>query len=55
MKDAPCKGCEKRYLACHDKCETYQEYKREREAILAKKRKENDLRVVLRRDGGNKS
>lgn len=26
---APCKGCEKRYLGCHSKCEEYAEFKRQ--------------------------
>ena len=26
--NAPCRGCEDRYLGCHDKCEKYQEDKR---------------------------
>ena len=29
---APCKGCESRSAACWDKCEKYQEWKRQREA-----------------------
>lgn len=29
MKTAPCKYCEDRYLACHDKCEKYKEWKAE--------------------------
>jgi hypothetical protein len=24
----PCKDCTKRYLGCHDKCQPYQDYKR---------------------------
>ena len=27
MKKPPCKDCEDRYLACHDKCEKYKEWK----------------------------
>ena len=29
-----CKGCRDRYPGCHDKCNTYQEQKRERQALL---------------------
>ncbi|MBR6289228.1 MAG: hypothetical protein IKR19_07835 [Acholeplasmatales bacterium] len=34
-----CKGCTKRYLGCHDKCESYQEYKRKREEFNAARQK----------------
>ena len=33
MIDAPCKDCEERHDVCHDHCEKYQEYKKERELI----------------------
>lgn len=29
-----CKECRDRYPGCHDKCNTYQEQKRERQALL---------------------
>lgn len=32
-----CKGCEKRYIGCHDKCEAYLEFKEER-ALISKNR-----------------
>lgn len=25
--DAPCKGCDKRYVGCHAKCSAYKDYK----------------------------
>ena len=28
----PCRGCEERYEACHDRCEKYKEWKVEHEA-----------------------
>jgi hypothetical protein len=42
MKDYPCKGCEKRYMGCHSKCEDYakmlEETKAKREAIQEEQR-----------------
>lgn len=35
-----CKGCETRYLGCHDKCETYLDAKREAEELKELKNKE---------------
>lgn len=29
---APCRGCQERYLACHDHCERYQSWKKMWEA-----------------------
>ena len=29
-----CRGCEKRFPGCHDKCKDFQQYKAEREAEL---------------------
>lgn len=28
-----CKDCDKRYIGCHDRCESYQKFKAERELI----------------------
>ena len=28
MKVSPCKGCEDRYLACHDYCDRYKKWKK---------------------------
>lgn len=33
MKNVPCRYCESRVLGCHDRCDKYIEYKRERERI----------------------
>lgn len=32
MDFAPCKGCDRRYPACHDKCIDYKQFKEETEA-----------------------
>lgn len=42
MKNVPCRYCEQRVLGCHDRCEKYLEYKREREQIIAARRDELD-------------
>lgn len=34
MVMSPCLDCPERHQACHDECEAYQEYKREREKEL---------------------
>lgn len=34
MKNVPCRYCETRVLGCHNRCEKYLEYKREREQII---------------------
>lgn len=34
---APCKGCEKREIGCHGKCELYQTYANERDRINKEK------------------
>ena len=39
---APCKDCVDRYLACHDKCERYIQFRQERDNILAKMRQEKE-------------
>lgn len=36
----PCKGCEKRYPACHDHCEDYQKVKKEGDRLRQMKRKD---------------
>lgn len=42
MKNVPCRYCETRVLGCHDRCEKYMEYKRERETIIQARRGELD-------------
>ena len=34
--NAPCKGCEERYLGCHDRCPKYAEFKKRHEAVKKK-------------------
>ena len=29
MRKCPCKGCNKRYKACHDTCKEYKDWKKE--------------------------
>jgi hypothetical protein len=43
MKNVPCRYCETRVLGCHDRCEKYLEYKREREQISAARREAIDV------------
>lgn len=43
MKNVPCRYCEQRVLGCHDRCEKYLEYKREREQISEARRDETDV------------
>ena len=42
MKTAPCKGCEKRELGCHGKCEAYKEFRKKYDEIIALKRSKED-------------
>ena len=42
MKNVPCRYCETRVLGCHNRCEKYMEYKRERETIIQARRDELD-------------
>lgn len=41
----PCKDCEKRHIACHDKCEDFAEYKKK---VRIAKDKEFAEKVVSR-------
>ena len=34
---APCNGCKKRFLGCHDRCDEYKAYKEEAARIKEKK------------------
>lgn len=38
MRVSPCKGCEKRELGCHDRCEEYLKYKEGRNALYEQRR-----------------
>lgn len=42
-----CKDCEKRYPGCHDKCQTYQEWKTDRERFLDDIHKQKVINDVL--------
>ena len=37
-KENPCKGCEDRYIGCHDSCFRYGKWKEEREVEKARRR-----------------
>lgn len=43
MKNVPCRYCENRILGCHDRCEKYIAFKREREQIIEARRDELDV------------
>lgn len=38
--NAPCKDCQDRHAICHDSCERYIKFRREREKIRAEKERE---------------
>lgn len=44
-----CKGCRDRYPGCHDKCNTYQEQKRERQALLDQEHRKTDISAAIYR------
>ena len=48
----PCAYCTNRYVGCHAECEAYQnwvdEYQEKKQAILRKKREENQTRDFAR-------
>lgn len=48
MKTTPCYECQKRYLGCHDYCESYQEFNMERKEFLEMRRKENEEKYEFR-------
>lgn len=53
-----CKNCTKRYLGCHDKCNSYAEYKKKLEELSAKRQKlkaENDPFVEIKIKAKRKS
>lgn len=37
MPQANCKGCERRHVGCHARCEIYQEFRRKQDALLKAK------------------
>lgn len=50
MNSQPCKDCPIRHPACHDNCEKYTEYKRQRAEELDYTRRMTDRGVVYRYD-----
>lgn len=44
---APCKDCPDRHMLCHDTCEKYQAFKKDREKISEIRRKDSDLRSYI--------
>lgn len=55
MKTAPCKGCDKRHLACHQSCESYQEYKAYREGYLQSRKVDLDIMAHIVEDRRNRA
>lgn len=47
MLKAPCKDCPDRHMLCHDTCEKYQAFKKDREKISEIRRKDSDLRSYI--------
>ena len=45
--DAPCLGCDDRYLGCHDRCENYKAYKEKSMEINQRKQEERGAGVFL--------
>ena len=43
MKNSPCLGCTDRFIGCHGKCESYQEYSAERQKINELRMKYNEI------------
>lgn len=44
---SPCKDCTERYLACHDKCDKYKEYRQRYDAEQARIKKEKALKTII--------
>lgn len=38
----PCKGCDRRKLLCHGSCQTYQQWKKELDAVNDAKRRDSE-------------
>ena len=57
---APCRGCEERYLGCHDQCKRYAAYKKAAEEWVAKVRESkeeyvaDEVLIRLKRKAGGK-
>jgi len=47
MSVTPCKGCEERYIGCHDSCLKYGAWKEEREKVKQKRREYYDERRFI--------
>lgn len=47
MKIAPCKGCIGRNPGCHDRCEDYQEWRKERTELNELRHKQAEIRAVV--------
>lgn len=46
---APCKNCEEKYIACHDHCKKFKEYKAMREKENEERRKYNFESAIFSR------
>lgn len=47
MDVTPCKGCEKRYIGCHDSCFDYAGWKQRREEANQRRREYHDANRFL--------
>lgn len=47
MKQNKCKDCKDRYLGCHDKCQSYLEWKKQRIEELHKKQEDAKYSATL--------
>lgn len=46
MTSAPCKDCKDRCTYCHAVCDRYLDWRRERDAAIARTRRENEVEQV---------
>lgn len=46
-RTSPCKDCADRYLGCHSKCESYQEFYKKNQEEYKKRERESDLNSIL--------
>ena len=42
-----CKGCQKRHIGCHGKCESYQSEKAKCEAVREKRMRDNEIYYAI--------
>lgn len=47
MKNSPCKDCRERQIACHDRCEKYTTWRKERNIMLEANRIAGDIQRII--------